>query len=82
MKENQKFIMCNCQSEGLLLTVLEKEVYLSVYTFGQFQKKPSFWNRLKYCWYHLRTGKKYEDQVIIDFETTDEIAKWLLNKIE
>lgn len=77
----EKFILCECLTEALLLSKIlsdeDKEIYLSIYTIGQFSKKPSFFDRLKYCWYHLRTGKKYEDQMILTFEKAQEISEWL-----
>jgi len=81
MKDNKCFFLCNCNSEILLLNryvnSCDKEIYLSIYTIGQFQRKPNIWKRLKYCWYHLKTGKKYEDQVVFNFEKAQQLSKWL-----
>lgn len=78
---SERFILCDCNSEALLLTRFvddhDKEIYLSIYTIGQFQKKPNIWRRLKYCWYHLKTGKKYEDQMILNFEKAQQVSEWL-----
>ena len=78
---SERFFLCDCNSEALLLTRFvddfDKEIYLSIYTIGQFQKKPSIWKRLKYCWYHLKTGKKYEDQMILNFEKAQQVSEWL-----
>ena len=75
------FFLCECSGEGILLTRFvnndEKEIYLSIYTVGQFNSKPSIWNRIKYCWYHLKTGKKYEDQIILSFKKAQELSEWL-----
>lgn len=77
----EKIILCECKTEALLLSKIvsdeDKEIYLSIYTIGQFNQKPSIFDRLKYCWYHLRTGKKYEDQMILTFEKAQEISEWL-----
>lgn len=77
----EKFFLCNCNAEALLLTRFVdgdcKEIYLSIYTVGQFNKKPNFWERLKYCWHHLKTGKIYEDQIVLDFEKAQQIGEWL-----
>ena len=80
--KTEQFFLCECSNEALLLTRFiddyDKEIYLSIYTRGQFNRKPGIWNRLKYCWYHLKTGKKYEDQIFLSFEKAREIAEWLL----
>lgn len=78
---SERFFLCDCNSEALLLTRVvddfDKEIYLSIYTIGQFQKRPNIWKRLKYCWYHLKTGKKYEDQMILNFEKAQQVSEWL-----
>lgn len=75
-------ILCDCNAELILCSkfedALDKEIYLSIYTVGQFNYKPSIWNRLKYCFYHLKTGKKYEDQIILSFDKAQELGKWLI----
>ena len=79
---NHHFFPCECGGEGLLCTRFssenEKEIYLAIYKYGQFQNKPNIWKRLKYCWYHLKTGKKYEDQIIFNFDKAKEVGKWLI----
>lgn len=57
-------ILCDCNSELILCSkekgeLFDTEIYLSIYTAGQFNHKPNIWDRLKYCFYHLKTGKKY-----------------------
>jgi hypothetical protein len=78
---NEKLLLCDCENEVLLLKRFVnddyKKIYLSIYTFGQFKKKPNIWMRLKYCWYHLKSGKKYEDQIILDFEKAKQVGEWL-----
>lgn len=75
MKE--KFILCDCGSEALLLSQWDDEIVLSIYTSGQFSHKPNLMNRLRYCWYHLKTGKKYEDQVVLTTDSAMELSYWL-----
>jgi len=80
-KANERFFLCECNSEALLCTLFmddnEKEIYISIYTCGQFNKKPGIFERLKYCWYHLKTGKKYEDQIILSFDKAQQVSEWL-----
>jgi hypothetical protein len=32
---------------------------------------------MKYCYHHLKTGKKYEDQMILNFEKAQQISEWM-----
>lgn len=80
MDEKQISILCDCYTEMLLCSKYEDEdeIYLSIYTQGQYNKKPSIWNRITYCFYHLRTGKIYEDQLVLKKEKAKELGKWLV----
>jgi hypothetical protein len=76
---DENFTLCNCNSEMVLLKKFEedKEINLMIYTIGQYVPKPNLWQRLKYCWYHLSTGKRYEDQIVLDYEKAQSISEWL-----
>ena len=82
MKKIEQNFSCKCSSEGILLTKFvddkDKEIYMAIYTLGQFNSKPTFIERIKYGWYHLKTGKKYEDQIILTYDKAQEIGKWLI----
>ena len=76
-----KMILCECQSEALLCQKLEGDsefLYFSIYTSGQYNKKPNLVERIKYCFWHLFTGKKYEDQVILSENQAKDLANWIL----
>ena len=77
----EKVLLCDCGSEMLLCNRDEEyqQIYVAIYSYGQYRKKPGLWERIKYCWYHLRTGKKYEDQMIFTFEKAKELGEWLIN---
>lgn len=74
------FFPCECGSEGLLCTRFldEKKIYLAMFRYGQYQKKPNFFKRLKFCFYHIRTGKYYEDQLILNFDESKKLGEWLI----
>ncbi len=82
MENKECFFTCECGGEILLVTRFEdeydKEVYLSIYKYGLFSRKPNFLQRLKYCWYHLITGKKFEDEMILNFDKAKDLGKWLI----
>lgn len=73
--------VCECGDEAMIcnayVTERGTEVTLAIYTVGQYIPKPGFWQRLKYCWYHMRTGKKYEDQMVLDKESALRLSEWL-----
>ena len=82
MDRVEKHVCCDCGNECILFTKFvndeDKEIYIAIYTFGEINPKPSIWQRLKYCWYHIKTGKKYEDQIILTFDKAQDVGKWLI----
>lgn len=84
LESSKDFFMCECGVE--LLQVLrfkdEKEYYLTIYTAGQYNKKPNLWERLKYCWFHLKTGNIYGDEIILPEEEAIRLSDWIKNDIE
>jgi len=81
LEPNHSFFLCECTNEALLCSRFlgkdENEIFMSIYTCGQFHSKPSIFQRLKYCWYHFKTGKKYEDQIVLSFNKAQELSVWL-----
>lgn len=76
----QQFFSCDCNAEGVLLSKFDDEddIYLAIYTYGQFHSKPTIWNRIKYCWHHLTTGRIYQDQIVLDSKTAKKLANWII----
>ena len=96
-EKDQTFIECECHGHGILVTefidiytdklkkekkTYRQEFWLSMFTYGQFNSKPSVWQRLKYMWYHLRTGKKYDDAIIMSPENTKKLIEFLQGKLD
>jgi len=83
INRTEQFFTCECNSHGILITKFEdnidKEIYLAIYSYGQYNKKPNLLNRLKYCWYHLTSGKKFEDQIVLNFDKAKEIGNFLID---
>jgi len=76
-----KMMLCECQGEAILCQKLEDDsefLYFSIYTSGQYNKKPNLVERIKYGFYHIFTGKKYEDQVILSKKQANDLANWIL----
>lgn len=80
----EKFFSCDCHGEGILVGVDEKnkEVDMAFFSHGEINPKPSLWERFKYALYHIRTGKKYQDQVVLDYKKTKELRDFLIKNID
>lgn len=79
IKENDKFLLCECSCEILLVQKDDDGINLSIYSKGNFISKPNIFQRLKYCWYHLTTGEQFYDQFILSKQKARELSEWLLN---
>ena len=88
-KESKLILECDCHGEMLVCNeVLEsygpqnrQEFTLAFFSYGFYNGKPSMWERIKYAWRHLRTGKIYEDCVILNDEKAEQLAKFLRDGI-
>lgn len=83
-KVNELFVKCDCSTEGMLLTHYEedKQIYVVLYGIGiEYNNKPNFWQRLKYAIFHLRTGKKVNDSIILTYDNAKKISNWIKKEI-
>jgi hypothetical protein len=56
----------------------DKSIYFTLYGYEVgYSPKPSLIDRIKYAWYHIKTGKKYADCIIMDFEKAKDVSSWL-----
>ena len=79
MADREKFIKCDCHSEGILVAKYddEEEMYFSYWREGINPIKLSLWMRLKLCYLTLFKGNFYNDQVILNKEKAMELALWI-----
>ena len=79
MADREKFIKCDCHSEGILVTKFddEEEMYFSYWREGINPVKLSLWMRLKLCYLALFKGNYYDDQLILNKEKAMERALWI-----
>jgi len=83
MSNNEQFFSCECGGDAVALEKFEddevnvKEIFISLYTLGQFHRKPNIFQRISHCWYHLKTGKIHADQIILNYDKAQEMGKWL-----
>ena len=78
-----KYVECDCGNEILQITEdIEKGhndqefkmYYLSIYERGlNWNNEYGFWQRLKYCWHILKTGKPYADSMVLKRDKLDEL---------
>ena len=81
--EDSKFIECECMGEGLLITddSESKLIYLAMFGYGVgYRPKPSVMERLKYAINHLRSGKYYDDELVLTHGRAKEMVEHI-NKI-
>lgn len=78
----EEFIACSCKSEGIYLVKYKKEeeVYLSFFSHGINPKKLNWKDMIRYIWHLLKTGKPFEDQIVLDKAAVAKLKK-VLNKI-
>jgi len=75
----QKFIMCACQSESILLEKYcnEQEIYLSLFGRGLNVKRYTFRDKLRHIWQILTKGSPYTDEIVLTSDKAEELAKAL-----
>jgi len=80
MAMDEFYLKCECQNEVLVFTNVrdDNHVNIALYSHGYYSKKPSAWQRIKFAWYHLITGKIYADAVVINHEQAEQLAEWIL----
>jgi len=67
-KPIEEFIVCSCSTEGLYIVKYknEQELYFSIFNRGLNPKKMSFLTKLRYIYNLLKTGKPFNDEMILD----------------
>ena len=86
--DNQRFIVCECGGEGILITHLDwndNDDYKNEFEIAMLKKrnyKNNLWQRIKYATWHLWTGKIYKDQIVFNYSKAGQIISFLKNKME
>lgn len=76
-----KYFTCECHTDVLRIDKDEEDnlIYFSMYSRGQHVPKPNLFNRIKYIFNYLRTGRIYSDQFVFTKDTAKEIADYINN---
>lgn len=81
MKREKKFFECSCENEVLRVEKSPEYVEFAMYEHGSYvNHSQSFWARLKYAWWHIRTGKIYTDCMLIMPDKAKELGKFLIGE--
>lgn len=74
------FIPCDCQTEVLYIEydndIRMADVALYEYR-GYIVGRMSFWQRLRYCWKILSSGRPYCDQLVLNLQQLKELKSFL-----
>jgi len=85
-KNIRKTFICNCSSEILLVDVWmedeERFNEVNLAMFRSYKDNPNIWQRLKYAWWHIRTGKRHLDEISLDIKTANELMNFLKDTID
>lgn len=75
---------CSCGTH-LVQTQYDEECkmfYIAIYTYGHPSIRYLIWSRIKYAFYHLFTGRIYDDQIILDGEEAKKLAKFINDRAD
>lgn len=85
MNRNFKTIFCSCGSEAIRMEkdeYNENDYHLYFSMYYNYHYKPNLWRRIKYAFWHIRTGKIYNDQIVLNSEDAKEMVYWLNSVIK
>lgn len=78
-----EFISCACASEGISVSVddeLPFDVHLAFWKYGFQTKTQGFWERIRWCWRILTTGKPWTDFLILPQSEITRLVTALLKR--
>jgi hypothetical protein len=81
-KTSSEFFICDCYSEGILVTKYknEDEFYFSFFKRGYAGNKLSWKDKLRYILQIIKTGIPFEDEVILNKTKIASLVKFLSKK--
>jgi hypothetical protein len=76
MNDIQKLYTCECSASGVTVSYDDEapEVFITGWMMSPGEGKMSFRERLRWCWHLLRTGKPFNDHLILNFETARQMS--------
>lgn len=85
--ETINYTLCSCGTE-LLMVEYEKEEKFEEWYFAMFERgthynnKLTFWQRLRWGFQILKTGKPYTDELCLNREKIKDLIKFLQGTLE
>jgi len=85
--EDDKIIIeCDCGTH-LLRTEFDEEdklFYIAFYTYGNgnMSIRSNIWNRIKYAFQHIFTGKIFSDQMVLNQKETKKLVDFINDRIK
>jgi hypothetical protein len=79
----RKFFQCDCGGEGIMMSYENEEdgipsVDLAFFSHGHDNRILSFFEKLRYCWRTLTTGRPFDDEVMLTPEVAKELGTELI----
>jgi hypothetical protein len=77
------FVECECHGEGIMIGCDDIDpfpsLYLAIFSHGKYKNNElSLKEKLRYCWNVIKTGRPFEDEILLRQETAKELANHLL----
>lgn len=81
---SDKFILCECRGEGMLVSHLNEDSYkeFDIAIFRDYEYSNNLWKRIKYAAWHLWTGRKHFDQLVMSYEKAEELIEFMNNRMK
>lgn len=73
------FVKCDCGSESLNIEYdkTDESFYVSIWKYSNASSRLTWWDRLRFIWNILTTGKPYEDEIILSRDKAGLVSKFL-----
>ena len=78
-----KWFICDCYTHAIQIDVDDEEYHNEesrMIFFSFWERAPenqSLWERIKYAWKVITTGKYYSDQIVLSKKAAKEIGEYL-----
>jgi len=79
MSKFEKFIKCDCHSEGLNIEYDQsgEYFYLSFWKMGINPSRLSWSQKLRYIWHLLFTGQAWGEEIILNKESANQVSAFI-----
>lgn len=77
----ERLVTCECHVEGIHLTRFkdDPDLYLSMWEARYYNGKPDWRTRLRHIWRIIRTGRPFDDELVLGPEATRQVLGFLLD---